>query len=444
MTIGQATPNGSNPLDAAPLGNRQRIILALTVLIAALDGFDTMAIAFVAPAVGKDWQLGKGVIGLLLSSGLVGMAVGSIFVAPWADKLGRRTIVLGCLAVLMLGAAASALAPSVAFLAASRVITGIGIGTMVVMTTLISAEFSNARIRPVAIAAIATLGFPLGGILGGLGASAILKSGTWPTVFLVGAIAGALMLVLVAIILPESPAFLLARQPRDALARVNAVLHRLGHAPLAVLPAASGRSRKSYAALFERGLARVTLRLAAINVLVAVAAYYLLNWLPQLVVDAGFPVATGSLVSAVSGTIGLAGGTLFGALAMRFRADRLGAGAFLAIAASLVGFGFAPPLLPLLIATAGLFGLALSGSTGTLFGILATSFPPQLRAAGTGLVMGVGRIGSAAGPALAGWLFASGFTRTSVSVAFAVAPFVAAMLMMTLRQAQSSAAIEKA
>ena len=124
MTIGQATPNGSNPLDAAPLGNRQRIILALTVLIAALDGFDTMAMAFVAPAVGKDWQLGKGVIGLLLSSGLVGMAVGSIFVAPWADKLGRRTIVLGCLAVLMLGAAASALAPSVAFLAASRVITG--------------------------------------------------------------------------------------------------------------------------------------------------------------------------------------------------------------------------------------------------------------------------------------------------------------------------------
>lgn len=311
---------------------------------------------------------------------------------------------------------------------------------MVVMTTLISAEFSNARFRPLAVAAIATLGFPLGGIIGGLGASALLKSGEWQSVFLVGAIAGALLFALVAVVLPESPAYLAGRQPRNALARLNAVLQRLGHPPVAQLPPAQEEARKSYTGLFRRGMAGVTLRLIAVNVLVATAAYYLLNWLPQMVVDAGFPVETGSFVSAVGSAIGLVGGTLFGALAMRFRANRLAAGAMLAIAASLVAFGFAPPFLPLLIISAGIFGFALSGSTGTLFGILATSFPPELRAAGTGLVMGVGRIGSAAGPALAGWLFAAGYTRLSVSLVFAVAPFVAALLIATLRPVRRLAA----
>ena len=439
MTIGQVGPGSGNPLDAAPLGNRQRIILALAILIAALDGFDMLAMALVAPAVAEDWQLDKAVLGLLLSSGLVGMAIGSIFVAPLADRVGRKTVVLGCLALLTAGAAASALSPSVAILAASRVVTGIGIGTMVVMTTLISAEFSNVRFRPVAVAAIATLGFPIGGIIGGLGASALLKYSTWHSVFGAGAIAGALLFVLVAITLPESPAYLLARQPRNALDRLNAVLHRLGHAPFGELPAAEEARHKSYAGLFRPRLAGVTVRLAAVNALVAAGAYYLLNWLPQLVVDAGFPVATGSLVSAVSGAIGLIGGTLFGALAMRFRANRLAAGAMLAIALSLAAFGLAPPLLPMLIVTAGLFGLALSGSTGSFLGILATSFPPELRAAGTGLVMGIGRIGSAAGPALAGWLFATGFTRTSVSIAFAVGPVIAAMLMLTLRPTHAAA-----
>ena len=439
MTIGQAETGSGDPLDAAPLGNRQRIILALAILIAALDGFDMLSMALVAPAVAKDWQLDKAVLGLLLSSGLVGMAIGSIFVAPLADRVGRKTVVLGCLALLTAGAAASALSPSVMVLAVSRVVTGIGIGTMVVMTTLISAEFSNARFRPLAVAAIATLGFPLGGIIGGLGASAILKYSTWHAVFGAGAIVGALLFGLVAVVLPESPAYLLARQPRNALARLNAVLHRLGHLPLAALPPSVEGPRKSYGGLFKRGLAEVTLRLAAINVLVAVAAYYFVNWLPQLVVDAGFPVATGSLVSAAGGTIGLIGGTLFGALAMRFRANRLAAGAMLAVAASLVAFAFAPPVLPLLIVIAGILSFAMSGSAGTLFGILATTFPPELRAAGTGLIMGVGRIGSATGPALAGWLFATGFTRTSVSIAFALGPLIAAMLMLTLRPAQAAA-----
>lgn len=84
--------------------------------------------AFVAPAVSRDWQLDKAVLGLLLSSGLLGMAAGSIFVAPLADRLGRRTVVLGCLALMTAGAAASALSTSVVLLAASRVVTGSGSG----------------------------------------------------------------------------------------------------------------------------------------------------------------------------------------------------------------------------------------------------------------------------------------------------------------------------
>ena len=162
MSAGPTGLSSDNPLDNAPLRRGQILVLLIALLLSVLDGYDAMSMAFVAPVLAVDWGIGKTLTGLLLSSSLVGMAIGAVGLSPLADKYGRRAVVLGALVIMTLGTAFSAVAPSVPVLAAARLLTGVGIGVMVAMTTLLSAEFSNAKRRPLAVAAIATIGFPLG------------------------------------------------------------------------------------------------------------------------------------------------------------------------------------------------------------------------------------------------------------------------------------------
>lgn len=421
-----------NPLDQAHMRGRQVLVLALAVLMAALDGYDALSMAFVAPALAREWGIDKSVTGLLLSSSLVGMAVGAIVLSPLADKLGRRLVVMSALAIMTVGTLLSAFSPSVILLASARLLTGVGIGVMVAMTTLLSAEFSNAKRRPLAVAAVATLGFPLGGAIGGFGASAILKAASWHWVFLAGSIAGVLLLGIAALLLPESPIYLIARRKDDALDRTNRVLAGLGHPAIAALPLATDAKETRYRALFEPALRPIVIRLTATAILIATASYYILNWMPQMVVDAGFTPAEGSLVSAQSGIIGLVGGICFAAFASRFPPTKVAATAMVGGALALAAVGLVPPVLPLFVLSAGVLGFCLAGTTGMMYTILATTFPPGLRASGMGFVMGVMRISSAAGPAIAGVLFAQGMTRASVSLAFAICPLVAAALIATL------------
>ena len=401
-------PATANPFDAAPMGGRQLLVLATAVLLAALDGFDALSMALVAPALAGEWHLSKGVVGLLLSSSLVGMALGAVALSPLADRIGRRAVVLGALVILALGTALSAASGSVLALAASRLLTGAGIGVMVAMTTLMSAEFANARRRPLAVAAVATLGFPIGGIVGGLSSAAILRHATWHWMFVTGSLLAVIMLALAALTLPDSPAFLIARRAPGALARVNRVLTKFGHAPIEQLPDVSTAPRGGYGLLFGPDFLPVVLRLMMVAILIATASYYIISWLPQMVVDAGFTPAQGSLVSALSGVVGFVGGVAFAAFAGRFRPAVIGAAAMIGATLGFVAVGLAPASIPLFVAAAGVLGFCMAGTTGMLYTIMTDSFPASLRASGTGLVMGVARIASAAGPALAGLMFAHG------------------------------------
>ncbi|MDI1363259.1 MAG: MFS transporter, partial [bacterium] len=311
------------PLDSAPMRRKQVLILLLALLLAAMDGYDALAMAFAAPSVSQAWHVSKGALGLLLASGLFGMGLGAILVSPLADVWGRKRVALCALSLMTVGSLVCGFAGSVPMLAVGRIITGAGIGVMVAMTTLISAEFSSIKHRSLVIAGVATVGFPIGGVIGGVGAAFMIRTVGWEWIFLAGAIAGAALFVLVLLLLPESPAFLISRRAPDALDKLNHVLGRLGHPAIAALPAASERQRVSYKELLAPGLGVLTLRLLAINLLIAMAAYYMLNWLPQLIADAGFSAQTASLVSSLSGLVGIFGGVVLGALAARFPAPRL-------------------------------------------------------------------------------------------------------------------------
>jgi predicted MFS family arabinose efflux permease len=69
-------------------------VIMICWLINMLDGFDVLAIAYTAPSISEEWQLSPGKLGVVLSAGLAGMALGALFIAPLADLFGRRKIIL--------------------------------------------------------------------------------------------------------------------------------------------------------------------------------------------------------------------------------------------------------------------------------------------------------------------------------------------------------------
>src|SRR5579859_414105 len=107
-----------SPLDASPMTRAQVLMICIAVLLAALDGYDVLAMAFVAPAVSAAWQLDKQVLGLLLGASLMGMAIGSIGLSPFADITGRKPLVLGGVGLMILGSLLSAFCQAVPTLAA--------------------------------------------------------------------------------------------------------------------------------------------------------------------------------------------------------------------------------------------------------------------------------------------------------------------------------------
>ena len=157
----------------------QKAAVAITVMLSAMDGYDVLSMTFVAPAITHAWGIGKGMLGLLLSCGKAGMALGSLILTPCADIVGRRKIVLGTLVITAFGMLLSALAHSLVQLAALRVVTGFGVGACVSVINPLAAEFSNARWRSFAVSAMA-MGYPLGGVIGGLLAALLLKFYGWP------------------------------------------------------------------------------------------------------------------------------------------------------------------------------------------------------------------------------------------------------------------------
>lgn len=425
-----AQPSGGQegPLHNAPMTRAQIIVIGAALLLAALDGYDVLGMAYAAPAISRAWGLDKAVLGFLLSTSLIGMACGSLLLSPLADVFGRKRLSFAGVGLMIVGSGLSALAHGVPTLAAARILTGFGIGAVVPLTTTIAAEFSNAKGRAFAVTCT-TVGFTAGSILGGLVAAALLHAFAWQAIFVSGAVAGLLLLPVIALALPESPSFLIARRGDDALQRLNRVLGRLGHPAVAALPAASTSARMPYKALFSAPYVAMTACFTGVMILVSATSYFLLNWLPQIIADAGFAPSTGSLASAVSSTMGMLSGLAFGLAATRMMPARLGSIAMLGLGCAVVVFGFAPPKLHFLLMSVALCGVFAGGASALFYATIAASFPPQIRASGIGFVTGFGRIFSVMGPVLAGILFKAGLSRAGVSCIFAAMPVIAAILL---------------
>ncbi len=162
-------------IDSSPMGLRQWSIIFVALYLNALDGYDMVAMAFGAGQVAEAFTLSDVQLGWLLSAALIGIGLGSLFLAPTADRMGRTRLITISLFIDLVGLVATAFAPTFALLFIFRVLTGIGVGGVLVCVTVLVSEYSNLRFRGLAVAIYAS-GYGLGASLCGVIASAVAPS----------------------------------------------------------------------------------------------------------------------------------------------------------------------------------------------------------------------------------------------------------------------------
>lgn len=429
-------------LGAAPMHRLQVLIVGLCIVLNALDGFDVLAISFAAPGIAKEWGIDRAVLGIVLSMELFGMAAGSVLIGNIADRVGRRPTIIGCLVIMAAGMFAAAFAQDVTSLSITRLLTGLGIGGLLSATSAMVAEFSSDKRRSLNVS-LNIAGYSTGSILGGLVAAHLLADGgDWRSVFWFGGILSAVALPLAWFILPESIDSLIARRPAGALEKVNGTLARLGHAPLTALPEVGPVEKPSFGALFSAGYARSTILLTIAYFAQIMFFYYLVKWVPKIIVDLGFDAAQGSQVSVFTNIGNLTGAIVIGLAAQRFNLKPLVVGAMLIGFVAIGAFGVIgannPTLVSLAVASMIAAFFINAGVVG-LYPLLASTYPARLRASGTGFVIGMGRGGSAVGPVIAGALFAGGFSLLSVSLAMGIGALIAATAVFLVPRGSGSA-----
>jgi benzoate transport len=415
-------------LRASPMGAFQTMVVVLCTLLNMIDGFDVLAISFTAPVIAKEWGVAPVTLGVLFSAGLAGMCTGSLLLSPLADLWGRRAIVNLCVIVISAGMFASAVAGDVWDLAAYRFLTGLGVGGMLSSGNTLLAEYSSDRWRNLSISAMVS-GYSIGAVIGGSIAAYLIVEFGWRSAFLFGGASSAVLLPLCLFYLPESIDYILATRPADALARVNAVMRRLGRPALGVLPeiAREEDSTRTVLGVFEPRFLKGTLLICTSFFMLMLTFYFLLNWIPKNMVDLGFTVQNGIFSSVLINLGGIIGGFAFGYVADRSSARQLAPYLFVLLFASIIVLASLSMSLTLLFAASFVFGFFLIGCMASLYAIVPMIYPARVRNTGTGLAIGVGRMGAVIGPYLGGFLIAAGWQRLAYYSVLALPVLIAAV-----------------
>src|SRR5688572_17339322 len=386
----------SDPRDVigqSSMSRLQIIVVGLTIVLNALDGFDVLSISFASPGIAAEWGIDRAALGIVLSMELIGMAIGSMVLGGVADKIGRRPTILGCLVVMAGGMLMATTVTGLVDLSIWRVITGLGIGGMLAAINAVSAEFASTKRRHLSVS-LMSIGYPVGAVIGGIVAAQLLQGNDWRSVFYFGAIVTALLIPVVFFVMPESVHWLTRKQPAGALDRVNRAMIRMGHPATSSLPVIAADVRqRSVSDIFGPGLVAITTLVALAYFFHITTFYFILKWVPKIVADFGFPASSAAGVLVWTNVGGATGGAVLGLLTLRFGVKGLTIVVMVLSTVMVALFGRTPPDLQQLSMICAAAGFCTNAAIVGMYAIFAQAYPTHVRASGTGFAIGVGRGG---------------------------------------------------
>jgi sugar porter (SP) family MFS transporter len=184
-----------------------------------LFGYNATILALVLPAAAKDWNLSMASQHLLSGAFFLGAILGALFIGKFIDLVGRRDVIMTSAAVYAFSSFACTLSSMFEELLIARFFVGLMVGVTSLAIPLYIAEISHARNRG------AMVSFNQMGITFGILLAFVLEENGWVighganNLYTIGGVL-AVFVSMGAIILPESPAWLVKQGDDEAALRV--------------------------------------------------------------------------------------------------------------------------------------------------------------------------------------------------------------------------------
>jgi AAHS family 4-hydroxybenzoate transporter-like MFS transporter len=401
----------SEALSRAPMRTFQWATVIVCMLVLVSDGIDMQLLGIVAPLVIKEFGVDRGTFGIAMSAALIGFGLGAWCGGWLGDRIGRRyTLALAAL-LFALATTAASTATGVWDLALWRVVGGTGFGAAYSNSLAMASEWLPDRWRSVAVSTI-SVGTPVGGaVVGWLGPDLAAVHG-WRGTFVIFGVSTLVLVVVILLVLRDSPSFLLTRGKADQAARtarrvlkddVQLVAERHGTDP------DSGPS----IGVLHRSNLRLNLGVGIAFTATALCAYAILNWTTTFLTAAGFTLEQAGNAVSVAGITSLVGSIAAGLLTRHFGSKRVTATLSALLVILMIALAIVVENLSAVpgsgerLATVVLIGAAaavFSASIATMYVIMVFSYPQSCRSAGIGFGIFTSRVGAVAASGFGGLL----------------------------------------
>jgi MFS family permease len=282
--------------------------------------------------------------------------------------------------------------------------------------------------------ALMSIGYPVGAFSGGFIAAELLERFSWHSVFLLGFGMTLTLIPIVFFFVPETVAWQIRNQKEGTLEKVNSTMRRLGHPTVAALPDIRAElAETSHDSIFNPRLLRTTMIVTTAYFFHIMTFYFILKWTGVIVEDRGFDPANAGRVLSWINVGGASGGALIGFLTLRYDLRRLTIGAMVisTVMVAIYGSVGSDLLQMTLICIAS--GFFINAAINGMYAIFAHAYPTQVRAAGTGFAIGVGRGGSILAPIAAGFMFEGGIGVPFVAAVMGCGSLLAAVALFFLK-----------
>src|SRR5882672_486098 len=390
----------------AIVSRRPYIVAGVGFLVAMVDGYDTLMLAFIAPLISKEWALHPQTVGQIFASSYAGAALGATAIGIAADRFGRKTMLLASLALVGVFTMLCARTANPAQLMVLRAIAGLGLGGALSTSIALIAESTPVHQRRATVTRM-FLGFPVGAMVGGAATAAVMSFLGWRGVFLGGGVCALLLIPLVVFGVTESE--------RGAPAATHV------------------HSRRPLTELVSGGRAWATVLFCASVFLMLLTSYFLVSWIPTVLTLNGMAPGHAAMAAVVINC-----GGIVGTLILSFIIGRrsplspvvvcLCSGAILI---ALLGHGILwPGNAKFLLVFA--VGLAVIGAQGCIPALGVHLYPASVYATAGGLSVACGRLGSIIGPLVGGYLVSARLGWGRLFLLAAVPAMLAAIAMAAL------------
>ncbi|MDT3761976.1 MFS transporter [Priestia filamentosa] len=425
---------------AASKFNRFHLLVFLWCFYAiGFDGYDIAMYGVGLPWMMEEWNISSVQAGAVGSYSLFGMLVGALILAPVADKLGRKNVIVLCMFLFSVFTLGAGLAPNITWFTVMRFTASIGMGGLMPNAISLMTEYSPKKNRAF-IVAIMYVGYALGGIMASLIGMYIVPHTDWRMLYYIGIIP-LITLPLFMKQFPESITYYLARKQVGKVVGILNKVHPTGNYKetddYKLKEAEEGAKGSPVKKLFtdKRAFSTVSIWIAVFCTLMM--AYGLNTWLPKMMQDTGF-----SITSSLSFNLVLCVGQILGSVVGGYLAEKIGhrkilVSLFFLGAITFVALSMTSNVIALYFLIA-IGGACTVGAMNLGNPYITEYYPRAIRATGIGYAQASGRIGSILAPTLIAMLMATGMNPNVLFATFAVPSLIAALGYILIQEKYGS------